>query len=143
MNQSDKICAYDSLFTNNHIQILKILLSSIKPPLQYKLAVYIKFLELQYTLNFISRNPSSDLSLFGCCSTDTSGSPRELLNEILPYCDDSEREQISQIQNLFQSMANIQEMMDVMEMMKDVAPEFTSENDVSQMMDMMQGFFQN
>lgn len=134
MKPSDKICAYDSLFTDNHIQMLKILLSNLTPPLQSKLAIYIKFLELKYALHFFKDNPS--LNLFSCTQSTTTGS--DLINELLPYCNPVEKEQFAQIQGIFQSMKNVQEMMEVFEMMKDIAPEFTSENDVSQMMDMMQ-----
>lgn len=134
MKPSDKICAYDSLFTDNHIQMLKILLSTLAPPLQSKLAIYIKFLELKYALHFFRANPS--LNLFSYTPNTITGP--DLIDELLPYCNPTEKEQFTQIQGIFQSMKNVQEMMDIFEMMKDMTPEFTSENDVSQMMDMMQ-----
>lgn len=133
MNSSDKICAYDTLFTNNHIQMLKIILGNVSPAIQGKLAVYIKFLELQHTLRMLTENTTFHLS--PSLSTDT------LLEELLPYCDRSEKEQIQSLINLLQNFNNMQEMMEVFQMMQEMAPEFTSTNDVSQMMDMMQSFF--
>ena len=55
-DQSSKIiAAFDSLFTTNRIQILKILLPRLAPEHQSGFAVYIKLLELQYTLSFLHR----------------------------------------------------------------------------------------
>ena len=44
------ITAFDSLFTNNKIQMLKILLPRLIPEQQGGFAVYIKLLELQKTI---------------------------------------------------------------------------------------------
>ena len=46
----DKAAAFDTLFTSNRIQILKILAYYMDPRLLKGLAVYIKMSELQYTL---------------------------------------------------------------------------------------------
>ena len=56
--QSDRVMAFDALFTTNHIQMLKLLLSYMEPSVQGRLAVYIKFLELQHTLQLIREHPS-------------------------------------------------------------------------------------
>ena len=56
---SDIIAAFDSLLTTNHIQMLKVFLSYLAPDLQGGLAVYIKFLELQHTLQFLKNRPKS------------------------------------------------------------------------------------
>ena len=49
-NRIDKAAAFDTLFTNNRIQILKTLAYYIDPHLLKGLAVYIKFLELLCTV---------------------------------------------------------------------------------------------
>ena len=49
------VTAFDSLFTSNKIQMLKILLPRLIPEQQGGFAVYIKLLELQYTLTFLRR----------------------------------------------------------------------------------------
>ena len=55
--KNEQIYAFDSLYTTNHIQMLKILLPCLNPPLQKNLALYIKFLELRYTISFLSAHP--------------------------------------------------------------------------------------
>lgn len=60
----DKAAAFDTLFTNNRIQILKTLAYYIDPHLLKGLAVYIKFLELQYTLALFRKHPETALHSF-------------------------------------------------------------------------------
>lgn len=50
----DKAAAFDTLFTSNRIQILKILAYYMDPRLLKGLAVYIKMSELQYTLTLFA-----------------------------------------------------------------------------------------
>lgn len=63
-NRIDKAAAFDTLFTNNRIQILKTLAYYIDPHLLKGLAVYIKFLELQYTLALFRKHPETALHSF-------------------------------------------------------------------------------
>ena len=49
-NEHDKIIAFDTLYTNNHIQMMKIVMPYFDEPMRGKLAVYIKYLEFQHTL---------------------------------------------------------------------------------------------
>ena len=58
----DKAAAFDTLFTSNRIQILKILAYYMDPRLLKGLAVYIKMSELQYTLTPFSQ-ASGDFSV--------------------------------------------------------------------------------
>ena len=48
----NKVAAFDTLFSNNHIQMLKIILPYMDNQTQKSMAVYIKFLELNYTIDF-------------------------------------------------------------------------------------------
>ena len=59
MEQQDgnKVMAFDTLFSTNHIAMLKILLSCLDYQAQKSMAVYIKFLELQYTIHYYNQNP--------------------------------------------------------------------------------------
>ncbi len=138
----DKIMAFDALFTTNHIRMMKLLLGYLEPPLQGKLAVYIKFLELQYTLTFFHRTPRASL----CPGADMQGRGADytaILDEILPFCSSSERETLETIRNTLQNFQNMQEMMETIQMLREVSPEmFSGEGaDMSQMMQMMQGMF--
>lgn len=140
-NQPDRIMAFDALFTNNHIRMLKLLLGYLDPPLQGQLAVYIKFMELQYTLTFFHQNPSASLSV---CTGYTRGEFTELLEDILPFCEAEERDKIQNIQNMISNLKNMQEMMEMVQMMQEVSPEMFSgfgDTDMSQMMEMMKEMF--
>jgi len=119
-NSTDKILAFDTLFTTNHIQIMKILLNYVEPSQQKTMAVYIKFMELQYTISFFRKHPHSALPH---SSKETSFNASKLLEEIIPLCSPSEQEKFHQIKNMMGTYENMQEMMETMQMMKDLFPE--------------------
>ena len=124
-NHPDRVTAFDALFTTNHIQMLKLLLGYMEPPVQRQLAVYIKFLELRYTLNFFNSHPSASMSL-ACGFDRPANGISGLLDEILPYCSASERDKILNFKNMYRNIENIQEMMQTMEMLKEISPELFS-----------------
>jgi len=82
-NRIDKAAAFDTLFTNNRIQILKTLAYYIDPHLLKGLAVYIKFLELQYTLALFRKHPETALHSFPL-SSDGSSLAGELCSDLMP-----------------------------------------------------------
>ena len=124
---TDLITAFDSLFTTNKIQMLKVLLTRFPTSQQGSFAIYIKFLELQYTLQFLRLRPqpripfSKPLSadLFSGDNSDTI----ELLDELLPFSGPEERTRIENMKNMLQNIAKMKEMMEMMEMMKEMFPE--------------------
>ena len=85
----DKVLAFDTIFTNNHIKMLKVLLSYFDPAIQKTLAIYIKFLELQYTFAYFQNHARVFSS--GHSPPDTSSDLNNLCREILPYCAPDER----------------------------------------------------
>lgn len=118
--EQDKILAFDALFTTNHIQMMKVLMTYLEPSVQRTIAIYIKLMELQYTLSFFRMHPNAYLQ----------GLPREdhrntekLLDEMLPYCAPSQKEQFLQMKNTFQSLHQMQEMMEMVQSMKELFPE--------------------
>lgn len=124
----EAITAFDSLFTTNRIQMLKVLLPRLSSEAQGNFAVYIKFLELQYTMTFLQHHPSGPLiahgkplseNIFQGDSTDTI----ELLDELLPFSGPEERTKIENMKNMMQSMSKMQEMMEMMQMMQELFPE--------------------
>lgn len=119
-NGQEKIAAFDTLFTNNQIQILKILLTYMKPTQQKSMAVYIKFMELQYTISFFKIHPSSSLPHSG---SEGNLNTSRLCDEILPLCSPSEQEKINNMKKMMQNFENMQEMMQMVQMMKDLFPE--------------------
>lgn len=124
----DAIAAFDSLFTTNRIQMLKVLLPRLSPEAQGNFAVYIKFLELQYTVTFLQMHPSIPLlgtgkqlsgNLFQSDNADTI----ELLDELLPFSGPEERTKIEGMRNMLQNMGKMQEMMEMMQMLQEMFPE--------------------
>ena len=125
---SKTITAFDSLFTNHRIQMLKILLPWIAPGQQSGFAVYIKLLELQYTLSFLRKNTSA--RLFGNgkqLSSDffqgDNGDTMELLDELLSFSGPEERAKIENMKNMMASLQKMREMMDMIQMMQELFPE--------------------
>lgn len=121
----DKIQAFDSLFTTNQLQICKLLLSYLKPPMQKFMAVYIKYMELQYTLAYFSRHHDSIFPSESTADTD------HICKEILPFCSPAQKQQVEQLAGLFCNLKNITELMDTLHMMKELFPEGFSFDDVS------------
>lgn len=124
-NHPDRVTAFDSLFTTNHIQMLKLLLSYMEPPVQRQLAIYIKFLELEYTLRFFQNHPAATMPLSPGLNRPENGIGG-LLDDILPFCSDAEKEKIMNFKNMYRNMENIQEMMQTIEMLREISPELFS-----------------
>lgn len=125
---SKNITAFDSLFTTNRIQMLKILLPRLAPEQQSGFAVYIKLLELQYTLSLLRRHPGSRLmgngkhlsaDFFHGDNSDT----LELLDEMLPFSGPKERTRIENIKNMIVNLKKMQEMMEMIQMLQELFPE--------------------
>ncbi|MDE6926304.1 MAG: hypothetical protein K2P59_13780 [Acetatifactor sp.] len=133
-NELGSITAFDSLFTTNRIQMMKVLLPYLKPEQQRALAVCIKIMELNYTLSFFKNNPHAT-SFRLPHKSDTS----QLWDEILPFCGPEERGKVENMKNMMQSMKQMQEMMETMQMMQEMFPEgMDMENmDLSSIMEMM------
>lgn len=134
-NEHNKVIAFDTLFCTNHIQMLKVILPYMDDRTQKSMAIYIKFLELNYTIEYFKTH-SSPLS--GCMEREVSPDLFKMCSELLPYCTESERKQIEQIRSVFQSMEMYKEMSRTMEMMKDFMPDpssfgnaFSNESDSS------------
>ncbi len=119
-NGQEKITAFDTLFTTNQIQMLKILLTYMEPAQQKHMAVYIKLMELKYTISFFKIHPSS--SLPNSHSGENFNTSR-LCDEIIPFCSPAEQEKINNIKKMMQNFENMQEMMQMVQMMKDLFPE--------------------
>ena len=125
---TDKVIAFDTLFTTNQIQMLKVLLTYLPSSAQKNFAIYIKFMELQYTMSFFQNHPN--VSLFGL-PHEGSMNAGKLCDELLPLCDANQRKSMEQMKNMMQSFENMQQMMEMMQMMKELFPEGTGSADGS------------
>ncbi|MGN0376578.1 MAG: hypothetical protein ACI4ED_02980 [Suilimivivens sp.] len=126
-NEQNKVIAFDTLFSTNHIAMLKIMLPYMDNQTQKSLAVYIKLMELNYTLDFYKKHP---YPVCGCMEKEASPDLLKLCEELLPYCTEDEKKQIEQIRNIFQSMEMYKEMSKTMELMKDFMPDMGSFGDL-------------
>ncbi len=116
----DKVIAFDTLFTTNHIQMMKIFMPYLDLSMQKNIAIYVKMMELQYTIQFFQRNPSvPPLPLQKEQSNDTS----VILNSMLPYCNPDEKAKIQSISNMLKTYQQYKEMMEMVQMMKELFPE--------------------
>ncbi len=129
---ADKVLAFDTIFTNNHIKMLKVLIFFLDSPIQKMLAAYIKFLELQHTLTYMNTHTVLLKSHSGTLDINA------LCRELTPYCSKDEKDKINNILNMYQSMENFRQISQTMEMMKDLFPEgmSNSENMFSSFFDM-------
>ncbi len=113
-SEHDKVLAFDTLFTNNHIQKLKIIMPFFDASKQKHIAVYIKYLELQYTMNYFKTNPFPPFP---------TGNTEDICKELKPYCSTGERQKMEQMEQMFANFKNYQEMMEMVTMMKEMFPE--------------------
>ena len=118
--EHEKIIAFDTLFSTNHSQMLKLILPFMDNQVQKHLAIYIKFLELNYTINFLKRHP---FQLCGCTKQESFPEFTKLCGELFPFCNEKEKKQIEQMRTIFQNMEMYMEMSKTMEVMKDFMPD--------------------
>lgn len=119
-NAHDEITAFDTLYTTNHIQMLKIVLPYFDHSIRKKLTVYIKYLELQYTLSYFKEHPNE---LCSCSYDKKEFNISQLCTDILPFCTSEEKQRIEQIAGLFHTIETYKEMSQMMEVMKSFAPD--------------------
>lgn len=107
---TEAILAFDTLYTTNHMKILKLLIPYLETEHQKKLAVFIKLQELMFTLNFFRQYSAS------LYSPDFKQGKKMDLNTLIPllipYCNEAEKNIISQFSQI-QNMMNMMEQMQV------------------------------
>ena len=117
---ASNVMAFDALYTTNQIQKLKVLLPYIEPSMQKHLAVYIKYMELQYTINLTKRQSAA---LSGCgLSQPEKPDLKKLCRELCLYSTPEEIRQLEQIQNMLQTLETVQEMSQTMSAMQEMFP---------------------
>lgn len=117
----DKAAAFDTLFTSNRIQILKILAYYMDSKLLKGLALYIKISELQYTLALFCRHPETSLcTTLPYTNEDIAG---ELCSDLMPLCNETQKTSLRQITQMMDNIHNFQEMMEMVQTMQDLFPE--------------------
>ena len=134
---SDHVLAFDTLYTNNHIQMLKVLLPHLPRNQKNEFAVFIKYMELQYTIT-LSKKEKQQINICTATACDTPDIT-SLISELQPYCTEQERKTFSRMSETFQTLhmfQDIQKYKDLFSSMSDSDGE-SSENtnaDISQML---------
>ncbi|MCM1124659.1 MAG: hypothetical protein NC416_18950 [Eubacterium sp.] len=122
--EATNVMAFDALYTTNQIQKLKVLLPYIEPSMQKHLAVYIKYMELQYTLNHVRRHP---FQISGCSiSSGEKPDLRSLCRQLCLYSSPEEIRQLEQMQNMLQTMETMQEMSQTISALQEIFPDLSA-----------------
>lgn len=122
---ASSVMAFDALYTTNQMQKLKVLLPYIEPSMQRHLAVYIKYMELQYTMNYTKKHSAA---LSGCgLSQPEKPDLRKLCKDLSLYSSPEEIRQLEQIQNMLQTFETVQEMTQTMNAMKEIFPDLSTD----------------
>lgn len=140
-DESSNVMAFDALYTNNQIQKLKVLLPYIEPSMQKNMAVYIKYMELKYTMDLFRNHP------FHVCSIESNTETpdiKKLCRELKPYCTEAECRQLDQMESMLQTMDMYREMSQTMSAMQEIFPDmgaggFCSNESGTSMEDMLMG----
>lgn len=124
---SDNILAFDTLFTTNHMQILKSLMPYMESDMQKELAVYIKFSELQYTISYFHKRRAK---LCGCSFDKKEFDLPSVYRVIKGYCTSAEQRQIEQLIRMMNTMETVRNMQEMVEFMQEMEA-FTGAGDAS------------
>jgi len=125
----DNVAAFDLLFTTNQIQILKAIFPFFPLYMQKYLAIFIKYQELQYTMTLLHRPYKNPFP----ATTLNENSLTAIITSVFPYCSETQKKNLQQIQEMLQSFTSYREMMELMELMKEMrsADESASSSEAS------------
>ncbi len=135
--EQDNICAFDTLYTNQQIQMLKLAMPLLPSVYRSFLAIYIKFLELQYTIQTAKqiqfcKNAESDTR-----DTLNAATLEQYFCSIMPYLSDEEKGKVQKIKNMFQTMEQFKQMQPILDMMAQTNDDSSSDNN---QMDILKSF---
>lgn len=119
MNQSketDAVLAFDLLYTTNHIQMLKATLPYAPKHMQPMFAIFIKYMELAYTLScvnhpLLSSSTASEQEL-------NAESITSLISALEQYLTENERKKMNQIKNMMRNLEQMREMQKIMDFLQ-------------------------
>ena len=122
--EATNVMAFDALYTTNEIQKFKVLIPYIEPSMQKHMAVYIKYMELQYTMKYVRRHP---FQISGCSiSSDEKPDLRSLCRQLSLYSSPEEIKQLELLQNMLQTMETMQEMSQTMSALQEIFPDLSA-----------------
>lgn len=116
MQPHDTILTFDTLYTTNEIQILKLALPLLSPSLRPYAALLIKGKELKYCMDQLPKTKIEHAAL-ELSYLDV------FLENALPYCNQKQKELISQVQQLKHSLDMFEKMKGMMSVFGEDAPD--------------------
>lgn len=121
---AEAIVAFDTLYTTNHMQMLKLLSPYLDLESRHKLAIFIKWQELLYTMNITHHYPSSyrRKDYPGKKELDMA----VLLPLLSPYCSEQEKSMLSQFSQMQSMMNTYRDMAQYMPMLQELMGSFSS-----------------
>ena len=119
--EAASVTAFDTIYTTNELQKLKILLPCLEPALQRHLAVYIKYGELLYTMQYVRHHAGQ----LGGCSLPADGRPdlHSLCSQLSLYSTPEEARQLEQLQDMVRTWENMQETAQAMSVLRELFPD--------------------
>lgn len=123
---TDAILAFDTLYTTNHMKILKLLLPYLDAEYQRKLAVFIKWQELVFTLNFFKQYSASLYSSDFVHKKELDLTT--LLPRLTPYCNEPEKKILTQFSEMQHYMERMGEMQEYMPMIQQFISSMSGDN---------------
>ena len=109
-HEIDPVTAFDTLYTSNQLQMLKIVLPYMQKTMQRFIAIYIKLNELMLAFHFSSGSYPVKKE------TDMTG----MLRYLSPYLSDCEREMMNQFSSMQENMEQFKQMSQLMQMMNEM-----------------------
>ena len=127
-HEIDPITAFDTLYTSNQMQMLKIVLPFMSENIQRFIAIYIKLNELLIALRFSNSLKDS------YCYAKQEPDMTNMLKYLSPYLSESEREMMNQFSSMQENMEQFKQMSQMMQMMNDMgaSPDSVLQNYLSE-----------
>ena len=113
-HETDSVTAFDTLYTTNHLQMLKILLPHLQADIQPHIAVYIKLNELLFTLRFSKEQHHHIDSV----SDEKDVDMQALISELTPYLNGNEKDMLQKLSSMKENMEKFQQISQMMQMME-------------------------
>lgn len=104
---------FDSIFSTDELQIMKVLLPCLPEDKRGFFAIFIRFQELMLTMDRVRHSPRG-IPMPKAPSGDS------LMEELLPYCNSSQESMLRQFQQSMEQFEELKDAMEMASMMQDV-----------------------
>ena len=127
---------FDTIFSSQRLQMFKVLFPLLPPCDRGRMAILIRFLELRYTIQYVSSRPSDLISAFPPMPEGA------VVDTLLEQCTDSQRSDLMRLRETMDMVRQIQDMMEMADAMKDLFPDMANNGSGMNPMEMFE-FMQN